>query len=338
MPKLGKDIKGSLSPNKRDAAPRSDPRGTAESESGAESEHGNYGPIEHVEFMCAESFLRAAQKMQKADIGWLDATTAAGTETLIGRVTGPVAPEHRACHASSSSSSLIRGTSESPVGASRAISITISRAAVTSRIITADGMSGAKLHDVVHVGHGLTPGAVIAIDGSSASVHLHAPSEGLRIGDPVTFVAKRCAQEGAQEGVAGAHHLSLSLPPPSFKPAYEIWLEPPPGWGAPKGFVLRGLEWRYEPTKQCRLPAKWELNVVDVSAGIDWRYYPVTRRTCGLELRRGLARHLERTLERVVLMLDGKPVRDAATAEELDLFTRMEDLRVEHCQPWWMTS
>jgi hypothetical protein len=37
-------------------------------------------------------------------------------------------------------------------------------------------------------------------------------------------------------------------------------------------------------------------------------------------------------------MLDGKPVRDAATAEELDLFTRMEDLRVEHCQPWWMAS
>jgi predicted phosphohydrolase len=91
-------------------------------------------------------------------------------------------------------------------------------------------------------------------------------------------------------------------------------------------------------SKQCRLPAKWELNVVDVSAGIDWRYYPVTRRTCGLELRRGLARHLERSLERVVLMLDGKPVRDAATAEELDLFTRMEDLRVEHCQPWWMAS
>ena len=329
MPKLGTELKGSLSPNKFEAAPRSDPRGAEESESGAESEHGKYGPIERVEFVCAESFLRAAQKMQKeTDKG---ATPAAETETRIGRVIGPMAPEHRARHASSSSSrSLIRGTSESPVGAM----VSASRAEVTSRIITADDMSGAMLHDLVHVGHGLTPGDVIAIDGSSASVHLHAPSEGLRIGDPVTFVAKRCAQEG----VAGEHHMSLSLPPPGFKPVYEIWLEPPPGWEAPKGFLLRGLEWRYEPTKQCRLPAKWELNVVDVGAGIDWRYYPVTRRTCALELRRELARHLERALERVVLMLDGKPMRDAATAEELELFTRMEDLRVEHCQPWWMAS
>mmetsp|Transcript_11082 Transcript_11082/g.28376 ORF Transcript_11082/g.28376 Transcript_11082/m.28376 type:complete len:127 (-) Transcript_11082:47-427(-) len=119
-----------------------------------------------------------------------------------------------------------------------------------------------------------------------------------------------------------------------FKPQYEVWL------AAPRNFKLpEDVESRPDPDgvrKQVRIPDKWELVVDDGASGTTWSYYPVERKTLVLELRRNLAGHLERTIERVALEIDGRRLDDAMTAEMIDLFNRRRDLKVVHTNPWWM--
>jgi len=211
------------------------------------------------------------------------------------------------------------------------------RRQIHSRIVNATDMTGVAIHDCVQVGHQLALGDVIALDGPHASIHLREEPDFLHVDDPVRFNIPKSPKMENDDGklvplFAFAPERAEELLP-IFRPVYGIFLSIPPGARVPEG-----LEWSSEngSDRQARIPEKWELHVSDESAGVDWCYWPVTRTTTGLELRRELAHHLERSIERVVLTLDGRPVSDIANAEGIDLFNRRHELCVQHANPWWM--
>lgn len=271
------------------------------------------GPIS-----CAEGYIRIALEAEAAIKPWERSgyeQQQRSDEKRHGKLTGPAAPPKRGEKMSA-------------------------RPEILSSIVEAESMLGASIHDVVGVGHEQVQGEVIAVDEGIASIILvscNAVNKFLRVGDPVVFTVTRA------EDHHDLDHDETVLrtdepPPPRFKAVYEVFMKPPPGASS---HLPDGLEWSAEAAqseRRCRIPAKWELHVVDESAGIDWKHFPVSRKTSALELRRALAAHLERSIERVVLVLDRRPLSDNSNAESLKLFERQAELRVAHANPWWMRN
>lgn len=124
---------------------------------------------------------------------------------------------------------------------------------------------------------------------------------------------------------AAAEHTRETAVPPgeAFRPRYE-WQEIGADVAVPPGLdVELPLDGR---PRRARIPPRWQLKVwVDDAAGY-WRFDGVRRGTTARELRLAAAESIGWPGARLVL--NGEPVGDRSTAEQLDLFSRARELNV----------
>jgi hypothetical protein len=120
----------------------------------------------------------------------------------------------------------------------------------------------------------------------------------------------------------------LAPPAAAFAPSYA-WREVVGEAELPAGLEVE-LPLDGKP-KRARIPPSWQLAVwVDSDGGGSfWRLPDVRRGTTGRELREAASAHLGRPIGSVSLRLGGKEVGDEATAEQLELFSRRDELSVE---------
>ena len=145
------------------------------------------------------------------------------------------------------------------------------------------------------------------------------PAEARDRGAPPGDVGARSGEQGGGSG-----------PPVPFVASYE-WQDVPEGTVLPPGLKfdmpLDGGK------KRACIPESWQLRVhiEDERHGGFWRRDNVGRATTVGELRADAAKHLEASsFDRIDMRFadDAAPLDDAATAEQLGLFSRMQELRV----------